>query len=69
MTHLERHPPLTMGQIPRWPQTSVIEAFEGYYPEGFFDGFRFPFIEDIINTSTFLSYADWKSEKGEALGL
>ena len=62
MTQLARHPPLTLSEELRWPQKAVIQAFEGYYPEGFFAGFDFPFIEDIINSLPFLAYASWKSD-------
>ena len=63
-----RHPPLIAPEGLRWPQESVIHAFQSHYPEGFFDGFTFPFIEDIVNTSPFVDYANWKQAKGEILG-
>ena len=63
-----RHPPLITPAGLRWPQDSVTQAFQSHYPEGFFDGFTFPFIEDIVNASPFVDYADWKQAKGEILG-
>ena len=63
-----RHPPLITPVGLRWPQESVIHAFQSHYPEGFFDGFTFPFIEDIVNTSPFVDYANWKQARGDILG-
>ena len=69
MTHLARQQPITLSMELRWPQEAVTKAFEGYYPEGFFDGFSFPFIEDIINSPPFMEYANWRSGRGEVLGV
>ena len=69
MAQLVGDPPLTLSEELRWPQVSVIQAFEGYYPEEFFAGFNFPFIEDIVNSPPLLEYANWKLDKGEACGL
>ena len=67
-TQLARDPPYALSDKLRWPQEAVIRAFVGYYLEGYFTGFTFPFIEDLVNAPPFTDYLDWKSSRGEVLG-
>ena len=50
--------PLRSSDNIRWPQETIISAFVRMYPDRFFSGFNFPFIEDIINRPPFTTYLD-----------
>ena len=45
----------------RWTQEAVVNCFLGLFPEPWFTGFRFPMIDDLINQSPFIDYAEWRS--------
>eukprot|EP00435_Cladocopium_sp_Y103_P017498 s4074_g4.t1 len=45
-------------------QEEVILAFRKLFPEDWFLGFRFPMIEDLINTPVFLGYVGWRDDRG-----
>ena len=48
----------------RWAQEAVVGSGElllGSLSEPWFTGFRFPMIEDLINQSPFIDYAEWRS--------
>ena len=42
------------------PQEAVVNCFLGLFPEPWFKGFRFPMVEDLINQSPFIDYAEWR---------
>ena len=45
-------------------QEAVVLAFRKLFPDTWFSGFKFPFVEDILNASPFLDYYQWKVEVG-----
>ena len=48
--------------VPAFSQESVCQAVCKLFPDGVFDGFQFPMVEDLINADTFLTYSRWLSE-------
>ena len=48
-------PPSTV----RWPQQALIHAFQQLFPDDFFVGFIFPYIEDSVNAPPFTTYSGW----------
>ena len=48
----------------KWSQEGVILAFRKLFPAAWFEGFQFPFIEDLINTSPFVDYPKWRESVG-----
>ena len=45
------------------PQESIVAAFRSLYPYEVFDGFKFPMIEDLVNTAPFTAYMEWRESK------
>ena len=39
-------------------------AFSRMFPDHFFEGFAFPFIEDIVNAAPSTCYEEWRAEQG-----
>ena len=56
---MARQPPLSFTYVHQWQQQSLTETFASYFPEKVFDGFNFPYIEDLVNLPAFNRYADW----------
>lgn len=57
------------AQIPvsvpqRWTQDTVILAFRKLFPAAWFEDFKFPLIEDLINQPPFSSFPSWLSDFG-----
>ena len=57
------------AQIPasvpqRWTQDTVILAFRKLFPAAWFEEFKFPLIEDLINQPPFSSFPSWLSDVG-----
>ena len=46
----------------RWSQEAVTLAFRKLFPAQWFEGFSFPFVEDLINQHPFSSFPEWLSE-------
>ena len=65
---LVRYPPIYARPAVRWPQESLERAFSQLFPPGVFEGFRFPFVEDIVNAAPFTSYVEWREEMGLEVG-
>lgn len=53
--------PATISQ--RWSQEAVALAFRKLFPADWFDGFKFPFVEDLLNQHPFSSFADWLASR------
>ena len=49
------------GAVEALDAKAVVNCFLGLFPEPWFTGFRFPMIEDLINQSPFIDYAEWRS--------
>lgn len=48
------------GVVPqRWSQEAVVLAFRKLFPATWLDGFRFPYIEDLINQHPFSCFPEW----------
>jgi len=62
-----RHRLYKVPQV-RWQQESVVRAFASMFPLEFFQGFRFPMIEDIVNGQAFTRYMDWRDGQDYAEG-
>ena len=45
------------------PQEAFVAAVQSLVPAEWLRGFKFPFIEDIINSSTFSAFAAWKEDQ------
>ena len=52
-----------------WQQEAVATAFARLYPPGVFEGFSFPFTEDIINGPPFSTYFEWREQEGLPCGV
>ena len=65
---LVRYPPIYARPAVRWPQESLERAFAQLFPPGMFEGFKFPFVEDIVNAAPFTSYVEWHEEMGLEVG-
>ena len=61
---MARQPPLSLDEIRRWEQQSLTETFASYFPEEVFNGFSFPYIEDLVNLPAFNRYAEWTEGRG-----
>jgi len=61
---MARQPPLSLEKIHRWQQQAITETFASYFPEGIFEGFQFPYIEDVANLPAFNRYAEWVEGRG-----
>ena len=61
---MKRQPPLSLGETHRWQQQVLTETFVSYFPEEVFEGFNFPYIEDVINLPAFNRYARWTEGRG-----
>jgi len=61
---MARQPPLSLTQTHRWQQQALTETFVSYFPEGVFEGFVFPYIEDVVNLPAFNRYAEWTEGRG-----
>jgi len=61
---MARQPPLSLTQTHRWQQQVLTETFVSYFPEDVFEGFIFPYIEDIVNLPAFNRYAEWAEGRG-----
>ena len=46
----------------RWSQEAIVLAFRKLFPAPWFDGFKFPVIEDLINQAPFSSFPDWLAQ-------
>jgi hypothetical protein len=62
--NMARQPPLVLTYTNRWHQQSLTETFVSYFPDGVFEGFHFPYIEDIVNLPAFNRYAEWVEGRG-----
>ena len=56
---------VTLGRSMVLPfsQESVCQAVCKLFPDGVFDGFQFPMVEDLLNADPFLAYSRWLSEQ------
>ena len=45
-----------------FPQESVVLAFQKLFPAAWFDGFKFPLVEDLLNSSPFVEFQEWRAE-------
>ena len=61
---MARQPPLSLTHTHRWHQQSIAETFASYFPDEVFNGFKFPYIEDVINLPAFNRYAEWAEGRG-----
>ena len=50
--------------IPVLTQEAVVLAFRKLFPGPWFDQFRFPMIEDLVNNPVFRAYPEWLQERG-----
>ena len=66
--HTRAQAPLCPRVKVMWQQEAVATAFARLYPPGIFDGFSFPFIEDIINGPPFSTYSEWREQEGLSCG-
>ena len=55
---MARQPPSPLTQNHRWQQQVLTETFVSYFPEDVFEGFIFPYIEDVVNLPAFNRYAE-----------
>lgn len=46
-----------------WSQESLTLAFRKLYPAHFFENFRFPMVEDIINAAPFTAFPMWLRDR------
>ena len=53
-----------MAPTQLFPQESVILAFKRLFPYEWFAGFRFPWVEDLVNDFPFISYPTWRAQRG-----
>ena len=56
---MARQPPLVLTCTNQWHQQALAEIFVSYFPEGVFEGFHFPYVEDIVSLPAFNRYAEW----------
>ena len=63
-----RQPPLSLDHYSRWHQQSLTETCARYFPDEVFDGFSFPYIEDLVNLPAFNRYAEWTEKRGKPPG-
>lgn len=47
-------------------QEEVIQCFRKLYPPDWFEGFKFPMVEDLANDSVFMDYFQWRQEQSLA---
>ena len=55
---------LVPPSIPVLTQEAVVLAFRKLFPGPWFDDFRFPMIEDLVNNPVFRAYPEWLQERG-----
>ena len=63
-----RQPPLLLDHHSRWHQQTLTETFASYFPDEVFDGFSFPYVEDLVNLPAFNRYAEWAEQRSKPPG-
>ncbi len=64
-----RQPPIYPRLQVRWPQEALERVFSELYLQEIFAGFRFPFIEDLVNSFPFTAYHEWREERDLPSGI